>query len=47
LNNKNKVLDVYSEISIKIDEAKVKESNNQNKKIKKRKVFKKRKPLKK
>jgi ribonuclease E len=47
LNNKNKVLDVYSEISINIDEAKVKKNNNQDKKIKKRKVFKKRKSPKK
>ena len=47
LNNKNKVLDVYSEISIKIDEAKDKDNKNQNKKVKKRKVFKKRKSQKK
>ena len=47
LNNKNKVLDVYSEISIKIDEAKDKDTKNQNKKVKKRKVFKKRKSQKK
>ena len=47
LNNKNKVLDVYSEISIKIDEVKDKDNKNQNKKVKKRKVFKKRKSQKK
>ena len=47
LNNKNKVLDVYSEISIKIDEVKDKDTKNQNKKVKRRKVFKKRKSQKK
>jgi ribonuclease E len=47
LNNKNKVLDVYSEISIKIDEVKDKDNKNQNKKVKRRKVFKKRKSQKK
>ena len=47
LNNKNKVLDVYSEISIKIDEVIDKDNKNQNKKVKKRKVFKKRKSQKK
>src|SRR6056300_986210 len=47
LNNKNKVLDVYSEISIKIDEVKDKDNKNQNKKVKRIKVFKKRKSQKK
>ena len=47
LNNKNKVLDVYSEISINIVEAKDKDNKNQNKKVKKRKIFKKRKSQKK